>query len=1147
MKTRYWTWGAIIVILFPFVFCLDVPKANAQDVTSGAILGSVTDPSGAAIPDAEVTITNMATQATRVLRTDSTGSFDVEGLPASGTIYNVTVQKEGFQTFVSTGVKLDTGMRIPVNAQLKIGAASTEITVAAFANQVQTESGAVGGVIGSTQIQELQLNGRNFLSLQMLTPGVNPTDSAQESGGGGLTTFNSNSINGLPIEFSTVLIDGIYNMNTGDMNQIDLTPSMEAIAEFRVLTSSYSAKYGLSGNGIVMVESKSGTKDFHGSGYEFLRNDALDARNFYSAGVPPLRQNIFGFSIGGPVFIPHKYNTSKSKTFFFGSEEFRRRHVGDVFRTALPTADMRNGDFSNVPGSPGLSLSLDQSSQALLAQEHPGVNCLVDPTHINSQCFDPNSALEAGRYWPPPNTSSGFLNFNTAPLEVIDQREDLWRVDHRFNDKYSLVARYGNEVIQDNSPYGSQTVGWTRPGAEPVIGDRIQSLDRNNMIRFNMQMAPTITNTATFAQTSVVVHLRTTADAELVPGFNANFPYGFADLYKRSPVVSFAGGWAPMGVSSLPLDASDQELFAADDFTAVKGHHVIQAGMLWMKGVKRQSEQSPVNGSYYFSGSHTGNPVADFLLGLDSSFTQSDFERRGYMHYWQIEEYIQDDWKATPKLTINIGLRNLYYSPDTMEGNGLTDFDPAKYNPAVTPVIQPNGQFVFDAQGQPLTASGTVANPLNGLIYRGQNGVTPGLYSVPSFLPQPRFGFAYDIGGNGKTVVRGGGSLGYNRVPLNHLLGIIANPPFVTTSTYINGTMTNPTAGAAANTLTPVSLTVDGPPGHEFSAPRIVNWNLTVEREIARNAVLSVGYVGSAARDLRLTTDMNFPVPVSAPSVNNPGCLQAGESASPAGGFNFDPCLNQGVVSSEYTRLTWPGWSSLTANGQGISSTGNLATANYHSLQVGFRYQAHGLTLTSAYTYGKSMSEFSGTGSGTQNPRNARADYGPVSFDRTQMLNFSYVYDLPVFKGRKDLVGKGLGGWTVSGLTTIDSGFPITMGVTGNTGLASRPDCVGNANGSKTLDQWFNTSAFVLPAYGYFGNCGVGLVRGPALNTWNAALYKTFPIGERIKTQFRAEFFNFPNHPSFSGVSNYLGTGNFGQVTSALQPRILEFALRLEF
>jgi hypothetical protein len=1105
----------------------------------------VTDPTGAGVPDAEITITNTATQQTRLLRSDRTGSYDAEGLPASGIIYDVAVRKTGFEKFVSQGIKLDTGTRILVNAQLRIGATTSAVTVSASALQVQTESGATGGVIGSAQIQELQLNGRNFLSFQMLTPGVNPTDSVQEQGGGGLTTINNSSINGLSIEFSTVMLDGVYNMNTGDMYQINITPSLDSIAEFRVLTTSYSSKYGLSGNGIVEVETKSGTKDFHGSGYEYLRNDAFDARNFFSAQVPTLKQSIFGFSIGGPAMIPHKYNTNRSKTFFFGSEEFRRRHFGVVFQSSLPTAAMRNGDFSNVPGSPGLTLGLDQASQTVLAQEHPGVNCLIDSTHIDPSCFDPNSVLLAQRYWPLPN-SSGFLNENIAPVEIVTQHEDLWRVDHRFNEKYSLMARYCREVVQDNSPVSSETVSWTRPAPEPVIGDRILTTSFNNLIRFNMVMSPATTNSMTFAQTDDRPRIHATPDVGLVPGFNAVFPFGYADINKRSPMVTLAGGWTPMGEWQEPTNASDQELFAGDDFTSVRGHHVLQAGMLWIKGIKRQTEPDYVNGWYYFSGAHSGEPVADYLLGLDSNFTQSNYYPEGYMHYWQIEEYIQDDWKATRKLTINMGLRNLYYSPETAEEE-IAEFDPGMYNPAAAPQVLPSGQFVFNAQGQPLTASGAVGNPYNGVVYRGRDGISSGYWTTPKFLPQPRFGFAYDLAGNGKTVVRGGGSLGYNRVPLDEIGYLITNPPVVITSTYLNGTMTNPAAGSS--TIAPQTMNVEGPPGGLFSAPRIGSWNLTLERQITPNGVLSVGYVGSAARDLRIPTDMNFPVPVQSPSVSDPGCLSPGESPSPAGGFNFDPCLNQFIVSPVYTQRTYPGWGSLIADLGTEGATGNLGTSNYNSLQASFRYKAHGLTLTSAYTYGRALSDFSGEFfySPSQNPRNAEADYGPVNWDRTHMLNLSYVYDIPLFKGRNDIVAKGLGGWTVSGLTAIESGFPITAGVTGNVGLATRPNCVANAVGPKTFNEWFNTSAFTMPDYGYFGNCGVGVARNPGLDIWNGALYKTFPIGERLKTQFRAEFFNFPNHTNFSGVSTILGTGNFGQVVSAFQPRILEFALRFEF
>ncbi len=812
------------------------PKIYGQAAATGAILGTVTDPSGAAIPHAQVEITNMATQEKRVVTTNDAGLYDEEGLQASGTTYSVVVTQKGFKRFESQGVKLDAGTRVTVNAQLQIGDTSTQVTVEASPVAVQTESGVTGGVISSTQISQLQLNGRNFLTLQILVPGVNPTDSAQEQGGGGLTTFNHISVNGMGEEFNQVMIDGIYNMNTGDESQINFNPPLDSIAEVRVLTGSYSARYGLTGAGISLVESKSGTNQFHGSAYEFFRNDAMDARPFFATSTAPLKQNIFGFSIGGPVLLPGR-SREKTKTFFFGNEEWRRRHSGYVFRTALPTAAILGGNFSDDPTLKGGTLLLDQPSQQLLAREHPGVNCIESSTQVNPACFDPNSLLMVKKFWPAPNVGSGFLNYNTTPVDLLSQRDDLWRVDHQFNEKYALMVRYSREVVQDNSPTASPNIGWTQPAGDPGIGDNILTTSFNNMVRFNMNMTPNIINSITVGQTSDKPRLHPVG-ASPPDGLTINFPYPGADPFKRTPLIELSGGWASIGTNSEPVNASDGEFTYADDFTIVRGRHVLQGGVLYINGVKRQDADNEVMGAYDFSGSHSGSPMADFLLGLDSSFSQSNTERRAYIHYWQIEEYLQDDWKVTPRFTLNLGLRNLYFSPDTLEGNALSDFDPMLFNRSLAPAVQPNGQFIFNAAGQPLTPAGTVANPLTGLVIRAQNGVTAGVYRTPTVNLQPRFGFAYDLTGDGKTVIRGGGSIGYNRIPLNAVLGTVSNPPFVTTSTYLNGTVTNPAAGSQT-TITPSSLYIVGPPGWLFKPARIMTYNLTAEREIMPHGILT--------------------------------------------------------------------------------------------------------------------------------------------------------------------------------------------------------------------------------------------------------------------------------------------------------------------
>jgi len=862
--------------------------------------------------------------------------------------------------------------------------------------------------------------------------------------------------------------------------------------------------------------------------------------------VPILKQNIFGGGIGGPVFIPHVYNTDRTKTFFFAHAELRRRHVAAIARGATFTEDMRNGDFSNSPTLGG-GLTLDPNAQRILGAEHPGLQCLPDATHINPACFDPNSVAIMNKFWPlPNNVAAGFNNFINSNTETFEGEDETYRIDHNFNEKYRLLGRVSYENIRDNPP----NLAWGNNPA-PTQTQSIATTAFNNLLQFTAAINPTTINQVSYTQTFDKPQLTATGIfSSDLPGLSINLPYGNVDPQQRLPRVTLSGGWAGINNAGFPQYASDGEQVLSEDFTKIKGSHTIQAGTMFIWGVKKQSDFSEPEGDFNFSGVHTNDPAADFLLGLDSTFFQDNTRRRGYYNYHQSESYIQDDWRVKSRLTLNLGVRVVYFSSDKMQGNGYSDFDPRLWDPSQAPIVNPDGTLVTNPAGQAITTSGGLANLQNGVVIAGQNGVPTGIFTTSPHVA-PRVGFAWDIFGDGKTSLRGGYGVGYGRIPFAIYGGNLSNTPFVSRTNLLNGSLSNPGFGTPGAVTTQGINTV-GPPGNEYDPVKIQTWSTTLQRQVTQNGVLSVAYVGSHSSNIPGTIDHNFPLPVSAPSISDPGCLQAGQGI-PSSGFQYDPCLNRGLVSRDYTRAT-VGWGAIT--GQGNSAAQYNGITNYHSLQVGFNYHlSSSLTLSAAYTLGHSLTDVANrgfdarqTGNGAQDSRNFSAEYGPPGYDRRHIFTSSYVWNLPFLRNRTDVLGKMLGHWTFSGMTIIESGFVFAPGMSTSTnGLATRPDCVADVHTTKTVAQWFDPNSFAAPAFGFFGNCGNGIIPGPGEQTWNWSLYKTFPITERVHLEFRSEFFNVWNHPNFTAVSTNLGAGDFGEVTSALDPRQIEFALKLSF
>jgi hypothetical protein len=1107
---------------------------NAQ-VSTGAISGTAIDSSGAAIAGATVTITNEGTGLSNTLTTDGNGFYSAEGLSVGQ--YTINISKAGFKGAITKGIQIDPGQRRSNNVTLEIGSASSQVTVTANAQQVNTESSESGGTITSKQISNLMLNGRNFQTLAISVPGVSSVSGADAQNGGGFEGGTTLIVNGNSVEYTTYTLDGVYNMNSGNLSGLNITPIVDGIAEFRVLKDNYSAKYGFAGSGQVIAETKSGTDTFHGSAWDYLRNNAFDANNYYSTTSQALHQNIFGYTVSGPLMIPHLYNTNRKKTFFFASNQWYDISQSTIQRGSVFPLALRQGNFSASPTLTTGSLMLDAHSQALLAAEGK-TNCVTGPTTLNPACFDPVAVSVLNTYIPLPNNpTGGFLNYINQGAQTTSQLDYQYRIDHYINSKNQLMARVMYEPVKNGFPYDA----WAG-FPYSTITDSYYQTGFNALIRLTSSITPNLLNTVGVAETYDKPRIANTKGGSLPSGVTVTQTFPGADPYNRIPQVSISGGWTGNGTSTQPITASDGEGTISDDVSWVKGNHVLQAGALYIFGIKRQDVFTYPQGNFTFTGVHTGDPAADYLLGLDATYSQASSQKIGSFHYREGDAYVQDDWKVTPRLALNLGMRWVYFSNDTASGDQVTSFSPGAYDPAQAPIVNVNGSLQINAENIPLNSTGQPANLLNGLLFAGQNGTPSGFFTPTKKSFGPRVGFAYDLFGDGKTSLRGGYGLGYQRIPLEVIYSAFGqNPPYNNSANVLNSLLSNGTAGAAA---APTTQTLsDVPP--DFRPAYIQSYSLTAEHQFASNLIASVAYVGSVGRRLETlggAYDGNFPLPVTAPSAA--GCLAPGQS--PSSSYSYDPCINSGTASKDYTR-PYKGYSAM--NDEYFQGS-----SNYNSAQGSATYRAGDSQFSVAYTYSKALATVGGhssSGGGSQgvaaqDMRNFHAEYGPPDYDFPQDVTATWVYSIPLFKDSDRLVKGALANWSFAGLALHQSGFALSPGLATNTaGLAIRPNLVAPYHRLGHLGGWFDTNSFAAPDYGFFGNASNGIIRGPAYTSVNTSLYKTFPIADRFKMEFRAEAFNVANHPNFNNISTSLGSGNFGQVTSSRDPRILEFALKL--
>jgi len=1153
--------------------------ARAQTTTAGAIVGNVTDPTGALLPNVAITVTNIGTRQVFKAATTDHGFYTVENL--AGGDYSISASLPGFKEADITGIHLDPGQRRGQDIKLSVGNVSTRVDVRADTVGVQTESPESGGTISAKEVSNLMLNGRNFQQLATIVPGVTSTNGANQQVNSGYLGQTSLIVGGASSEETTYTIDGVYNMTPTSLININITPSIDAINELRVLKNSYSAKYGYAGSGQILIETKQGGSTFHGSGYEYVRSNGFgSARPYAISGVPApvssLHLNIYGFTLGGPIFIPRVYNTARNKTFFFAGAEFKTNHYASLLNSRSEfTPAIRAGNLSQSFTATAKSLGCDSYCQALLAARglSPSQCFFADASgninQIQTTCFDPASAYfinPANNFMPlpnqPQNNNTNFANYINANPELDSQNDTIYRIDHNINDKNLITARYLHEEVDDVRPARNYNDPSPNPGAvayTPAL---------NMLVRWNSTITPAIINSAGIAYTYQKVQLLPTGNYHVPSGlFNQAFDNGDT----RLPGVSIGSYWTWLGVGSQPNFSKTGDGIFSDDFIYQHGRHEIQAGGLYMWNILRLNSSAFSQGNFSFgSGIHTGDIAADFLLGFLTSYSQSNVQRSGAFHQHWYELYAQDDYKVLPQLTLSYGVRYSFFSPATKEGNDISNFNAASFVASEAPEVTPSGTFVYNSSRQPLTPTGAVANYLtNGVVYACQSGTPCGFTDPRKGLFAPRVGFAYRLNNSGTMSLHGGYGIGYTQVGMFQTSNLISNSPYVSTPSYSNTQFSDPAGGVAGAPGLQSLAAID----NTYRPAMFQSWSLTLEHEIVPHGIFTIAYAGDKTDHIfSNAVDRNFALNETTPYTAACAASVHNINPAPASSYLYDPCINganSAVSGATQTNANYyrpyPGYTSITT---GVS----LGTANYNALQTGFIYRLADLQLNAGYTFSKALSNQDQTNTGStayafdsnigfQNPRNPHGDYGRPSYDRPNVFTAAYVYELPFFRTGSLLERELLSHWGTSGLITAQSGFANTVSLSSSyAGLATRPNQVGilqrnSGSGKKAIGQkpLYSYTSFAVPGWGTFGDSQPGVLRGPREVAFATALNKTFPITERAGLQLRAEAFNVFNHPNINSINttfNFSQASNasaFGYATAAGDMRQLEFSARITF
>ncbi len=1065
------------------------------------------DQSDAPIAGAKITVSNTETKNTRTVETDGSGFYIITNLPIGP--YVMGVNQPGFKGQQRTGINVDADGRLTVDFKLQVGEVGQSVEVTAQTGEtINTTSGELSHTIDSKQVENLALNGGNYVQLMTLVPGAVVTNPDQFSVTTSLSATNQ-TINGNRSDSQNLTVDGAFNLVAGSNGSLMNNVNSNFIQEVKIQTSNASAEYGRAAGVAFNIVTKNGTNQFHGAGFETFRNDALDARNFFSVTKTKLRYNDFGFDIGGPI--------KKDKLFFFFGADWKRlRQSANPSRVTMPSSALLSGNFAG---------------QAQLF--YPGTTNPIPNNDISSLITTDGKAI-ANVYRLMEKRASFFNDTTVAnngilqPNNPLDYRQHLVRIDYHINDKQSLYGRWVEDRNTLVDPYG--TFSGSNLPTTPTLRSRPgESFLAAHTWFLSSALINEFRVNASWASQNIPPYGDAWQRASYGFQFPVVFPNGTGNFRQGIPDVAISG-YSNFKGPAFALHSPSTDAQLSDSITWIHGRHVSKAGVAIIRDRVDQNGRPSYTGNLSFNtagnANTTGSALADALLGNFRTYSEASADPLGFFRFWQPGAFAQDSWRASDRLTMDFGLRWENLQPWNTQANNMANFVRALYDPSKAVTITQAGTVV--------PGSGSLSN---GLIRAGDGvpadeqarvpgSTTAAFQAVPAGAPRgffnsqnvfsPRFGFAYKA--FDKTVVRGGLGMFYARPQGNMIFSQVNVPPILQVSQFENGNLSNP--GGAAGVLAPNGNITAIDPGVTNGYTEQFSFGL--ERELPEGMLARVTYVGNLGRHL-----------LRQPNINQiPFALNASNQALPS---------NQRLPNAAL--FPYKGFSNITMY---LSDS----TSNYHALQAQLSKRTGNVFFTLGYTFSKALGDASAQGDNPENYTNRHYNYGPLSFDRRHALVGTYVWSLPRLRDWNVIARNAIGAWQLSGIIRLQSGQYYT--VRGNTSIGGRrADYLGGnvltPGGERNINNWINKAAFGVAPNDRFGNTGVGNVEGPGLQSYDLSIAKNFRIRENYNLRFQSDFFNAFNVANFNGLNVDRSNNAFGTLPNAYPPRNLQFQLKFTF